>query len=161
MAMHDPMTGSQELKDAKQAVYRSLKYRPRSEAELRNKLREKSFSAPVVDETLEYFKTIGLVNDRQFSLGWVRSRLNKPMGPHRIKRELKQKGIDNDLIGLALKEAADQYEESDAVRALINKRKNQYIGLDKFTVRRRLFGYLSRRGFQAEIIIKELNHEIR
>ncbi len=161
MAMRDPMTDSPELKDAKQAVYRSLKYRPRSESELLKKLREKSFTAPVIEKTLEYFKTIGLVNDRQFSLGWVRSRLNKPLGPHRIKRELKHKGIDDDLICSALQEATDQYEESDAVRALINKRKNKYIGLDKLTVRRRLFGYLSRRGFQTETIIKELNHEIR
>lgn len=159
--MHDPIPDSKELKDAKQAVYRSLKYRPRSESELRKKLREKSFRAPVIEQALEYFKMTGLVNDRQFSLGWVRSRLNKPMGPQRIKQELKHKGVDDDLICSALKEAADQYEESDAVRTLINKRKNKYIGLDKFTVRRRLFGYLSRRGFQTETIIKELKQEIR
>ncbi|HRZ40658.1 MAG TPA: regulatory protein RecX [Candidatus Omnitrophota bacterium] len=153
---------SQQLfKKAKEVVFRSLKYRPRSVFELQKKLREKGFPDPVIEETIRYFKTSGLIDDRQFSIGWTRSRLGKPLGLRRIKQELKHKGIDTELIDHAVETATDLYNEADAVRSIILKRKNKYRGLDRQTVRRRLFGYLSRRGFQTQTIIKELNQVVK
>ncbi len=152
---------SQQLREAKQTVYRSLKYRPRSEYELRKKLCEKNFSGDIAEQTIGYFKQIGLVDDQQFSLGWTRSKLNKPVGLRRIRQELKTKGIDEDVINTAIEKSTDLYDEPEAVRKLIEKRKNKYHGLDKQTVRRRMFGYLARRGFQTQTIIKEIHQLIQ
>jgi len=147
-----------ELSRARQVVFRSLKYRPRSEQEVVEKLRSKDFSDDIIRETVLYFKRIGEINDQRFALGWIRSRLNKPLGIRRIGHELKQKGVTDSIIRQALEEAGDGYLESDAVVSLARQRLRQYRALERTTAKRRLYHYLVRRGFDQHIILTCLHH---
>ena len=97
------------LVQAKSYVFRLLKIRFRSEKEVRDKLGQKGFSEPTVDEAVGYFRSIGLIDDRQFARRWIASRLNKPFGVHRIRFELKEKGIAPEIIKQALDEKPDDY----------------------------------------------------
>ena len=144
------------LAEAKTVVFRSLKYRPRSEQEIIIKLRGKGFPQDLIDQTVVYFKKIGEINDRQFAAGWVRSRLNKPLGLHRIRMELRQKGINEDVLAEVLSEAVEDYSEIQAAEELARRRMRQYQDLDALAAKRRLFGYLSRRGFSPAAITRVL-----
>lgn len=147
----------QSLAEAKTIVIRYLKYRPRTENEIVKKLREKGFAEDLVQQTLEYFKKIGSINDRQFTAIWIQSRLKKPVGIRRIRLELKEKGISDEIITNALANTTDDYCEHSAVADLAKRRIRQYRNVDKTTARRRLYGYLARRGFNRGTIIKVLN----
>lgn len=146
------------IAEAKSVVFRCLKYRPRSVQEIQKKLRDKDFSAEIVQQTIEYFQKIGSLNDRLFAGGWVRSRLNKPLGSRRIRQELKLKGVADDLITRAFEIATPEYDEDAAIMALAKRRMRQYAHLEQRAAKRRLYGYLARRGFNAGAIVKVLKN---
>ena len=148
---------SQSFANAKTAVFRYLKYRPRSEREIIEKLRGKDFSEEIIQQAVSYFKRIGSLNDAQFALGWTRSRLNKPFGIRRIRMELKYKGVADDLITNAVDDATQDYEEHKTILKLAERRLRKYAHVDKQKARRRLYEYLARRGFNSGAIVKTLN----
>ena len=145
------------MDEAKTSVFRYLKYRPRSVAEIVDKLRSKDFSEEIIQQAVSYFKRIGSINDEQFAIIWTRSRLNKPYGIRRIRVELKQKGITDNLITDAIANATQDYEELDTILELAQRRLRKYHHVNKETARRRLYAYLARRGFNSGTIVKVLN----
>lgn len=142
--------------EAKKYIYRLLKIRFRSEKEARDKLREKGFSEPTVDEAVGYFKAIGLVDDRQFTRKWIASRLNKPFGIHRIRFELKEKGITPDLIKEELGQAMPEHSEMDVAARLAKHQALKHRDIPREKVKQRVYGYLLRRGFSPAIVMKAI-----
>ena len=143
-----------ELLQAKTIVFRLFKFRPRSKKEIIKRLKEKNIAPKVIEKIVEYFKTIGMIDDALFAKGWSRSRLNKPFGIQRICYELRQKGVDQDVIADALDEVTQDYDEVETIVALAEKRLKKYSHLDKQKARQRLYGFLARRGFSSEAIYK-------
>lgn len=146
----------QSLAEAKTIVIRYLKYRPRSEREIIEKLRSREFCEEIIQQTVAYLKRIGEINDKQFAAGWARSRLNKPFGINRIRMELKHKGIDDAIIAETLNECCPDRDEYDAVLTLAQQQWHKYRGLDQCSAQRRLYHYLLRRGFKSDTIMKAL-----
>ncbi len=144
------------LSKAKLAVERLLKIRLRSEKEIKDKLKQKNFSTDVIDATIQYFKKLDLVNDRQFAQKWIESRLLKPFGINRIRFELRTKGVDEVIIQKQLEDALDDFPEEDVVSSLAQRRATLYKGIDKAKIKQRLYGYLVRKGFQSTAIFKAL-----
>ena len=141
---------------ARNIVFRLLKFRLRSEQELRDTLTAKSLPAPAVEQTIRYFKDIDLINDRVFAQQWISSRLKKPFGLNRIQLELKKKGIEADIIQEAIRKIMDDYDEQAIVTGLMQHRLNQYKGVDTDKIKQRMYGYLLRRGFNSNIIFKAI-----
>ena len=125
------------------AALRFLSYRPRSEAELRSRLRRR-FSPAVVDQVVKILKEHDIVDDIRFARAWTESRDSfKPRSALAVKRELRAKGVSSGIAEDAVKGIDD---DDNAYRAgLSQARKLEGAGLDTF--RRRLWGYLKRRGF--------------
>ena len=116
--MPDNTKTEEHLNKARQIVYQLLKFRLRSEQELRNKLNQRKLPGPIAEQTIRYFKEIDLVDDNVFARQWISSRLKKPFGLNRIRLELKQKGIDSEIINGALKDTAAHYDELEVVTEL-------------------------------------------
>ncbi|MBI5415378.1 MAG: regulatory protein RecX [Candidatus Omnitrophica bacterium] len=152
------MKRSRPVKDtvteAKNYIYRLLKIRFRSEKEVRDKLRQKGFSEPTADEAVDYFKGIGLVNDRQFTQKWISWRLAKPFGLKRIKLELKEKGITPELIEEQFAEAQSDYSEEAIVARLAQRQAVKHRGVPREKAKQRVYGYLMRRGFNPAAVFK-------
>ena len=146
-----------KVNKARYIVYSLLKFRLRSEREIRGKLKLKHFSDEIIDDAVMYFAQLGLIDDRQFASTWIASRLNKPFGARRIHHELTDKGIERNIIEDEIKHAQESFCEEDIVFDLARARRMKYEGLDPQKVKRRLFGYLSRRGFSPESIYKAIN----
>ena len=141
---------------AKGYTFRLLKIRLRSEKEVRDKLRQKGFSEPTVDEAVGYFKAIGLIHDRQFTRTWIASRLNKPFGIHRIRFELKEKGIDPELMKEEFEQAMSEYSEMDVAARLAKHQALKHRDIPREKVKQRVYGYLLRRGFNPAIVMKAI-----
>ncbi len=148
---------SQDYKKAITAAQRLLKFRIRSEAELSERLKKKGFNEEVIVRVVDYFKDIGIIDDRRFAREWIEWRLAKPFGRVRIKRELQQKGIDDSIIEDELSSAMqDSYDEDDVVAHLVEKQVSKYKGISTEKMKHRLYGYLLRRGFSSCAIGKAL-----
>lgn len=138
-----------QVERAVQGALGLLSYRPRSEAEIRQRLREKGHDEATVAEVLARLRRVGLVDDRAFARYWVDNRFQfNPRGVFALRQELRQKGVDDATIEGVLatydEEAAAQRAAEEAARRLQH--------LDPAAFRRRLGGYLRRRGFSFALI---------
>jgi regulatory protein len=128
---------------------RFLSYRPRSEGETRRYLQGKRVSPAIEAEVVERLTLAGLLDDQAFASYWVENRESfKPRGRHALRYELRQKGLGEEIIALALE---DIDEEDSAYRALIN-RARRIAPLDRGAFRKKLGSFLRRRGFSYEAI---------
>lgn len=135
---------------ALRAALRFIAFRPRSVAEVRKRL-SPAFAPAVVDHTVERCRRYGYLDDADFAGRWTASRLRRnPRGAALLRRELRQKGIDEDLIATSLAEVDDQ---DNAYRAGCRRAElwlnGAAMGYPLF--RRRMFAYLQRRGFSASV----------
>lgn len=148
------------IKKAKSYAFLLLRYRPRSAAEFREKLNKHGFSEDVINELTADFKKRGLLDDAKFAKMWIENRTNlKPTGKARLKQELAEKGVSEFDIEDAIS-AASGLDEAASAKALAIKKAGQLKGLDEVTAKRRLYGYLQRRGFSFDIVSKAVREAI-
>ena len=130
-----------------------LSYRPRSEKEVRTKLGRR-FDSKVIDNTLIQLKKMKLIDDAAFAEYWRRRReAHSPRSRKLVGAELRQKGIDRELIGNV---TSDIDDEENAYRAA--QKKASALTGDGFTVfRRKLSSFLYRKGFSYEVAAHTVN----
>lgn len=137
-----------------------LKFRPRSEFEVREKLKQKKISAETIEKIIGEFIENKLLDDARFAKLWVESRMNiKPMGKRLLFLELRKLGIEKDKTETALEEAG--YDESAQAKEAAERRFNRYQKYTGQEFFQKMAGFLARRGFDYGTIketIDELNH---
>ena len=132
-----------EIEVAHERALHYLSYRPRSVAEVRSNLKEK-YSDTAIEAVLERLERAGLLDDEAFARFWVDNREQfGPRSERALRYELRQKGVPDSAIEAAL---SDLDEEDAAYRAALS-RVYRYAQADEETFKKRLGGYLSRRGF--------------
>lgn len=128
-----------------------LSYRPRSEREVRDRLRKKEFPEPSIERVIERLKHLRLVNDDDFARYWLEQRqAHRPSGSRLLRLELRRKGVEHDT---AEQTVADSERDEDPVEAACRAaaRKAQSLhSLDDREFERRLGQFLVRRGFDYE-----------
>lgn len=151
----------EELRRARESALQLLGYRARSRAEIQRRLERKGYEPELVQEALEALSRSGLINDAEFSQSWVRARTgSRPMGPARIAAELRQKGVDRELIQEAL-EPLDPDTEMDLALAVGRQKVEQMHGEDPRAARRKLGSILMRRGFSWDVTSRVLDILLR
>jgi len=129
------------------AALRLLSYRPRSEAEIRARL-SRRFEGEIIGRVLLQLKARRMVDDAAFAQFWRENRESfSPRSKRLLKLELKQKGIDHEVVDEVLEGIDD---EENAYRAA--KRRGRTLERDYETFRRKLGAFLGRRGFSYGVI---------
>jgi regulatory protein len=140
---------------------RFLGQRPRSEKEVRDRLRRERFPIDIVDREVVRLKDVALVNDASFARFWKEGReASRPRSLRVMKMELRRKGVDGEAIDDVL---ADVDEEDGAYRAA-SKRVHTLAGLDEQAFSRRLGQFLQRRGYRYDLarrVVERLWRESR
>lgn len=131
------------------AAIRLLGYRPRSEAEIRQRLIKRGYDSDAADRALARLKEQGLIDDVAFARFWKDNRESfSPRSRRLTGLELRRKGLPADIVESVTREI----DESDsAYRAALGKARRLPL-TDYRLFRRRLGAYLGRRGFNYEII---------
>jgi regulatory protein len=137
---------------AKNYAFLLLKFRPRSEKEIILRLKQKKFEDRIIKETLDFLKDRDFIDDESFARGWVRSRIDKPLGLRKIRQELKIKGIDQETINNQIAAIKEGYCEETIVAKIVKDRFSKLKGIAPDKARRRIFDYLLRRGFSPDIV---------
>ena len=128
---------------------RYLDYRPRSEAELRERLKRRGFDGDNVEAVIARLREQGLVNDLAFAEFWKDNRQSfRPRSRALTALELRQKGVAKAVIDEVM---ADVDDEDSAYRAA-QGRAHRLPGSDYQDFRHRLSEYLRRRGFGYRVI---------
>ncbi|MDH7601246.1 MAG: regulatory protein RecX [Armatimonadota bacterium] len=147
---------AETVRKAYDRAVRLIAYRDRSESELRRRLLASDFSEEVVDEVIRKLCDAGLLNDERFSREWVESRkLLKPMGRAGIAWELRSKGVDSETVEQALRDFDEETEFALAMTAA--ERRLRKADRSDPTLRDKMASFLSRRGFDWDVIRKVLD----
>ena len=137
---------------ARNIVYRQLAASAKSRLQLARKLAERNIPEHVAEAVLDKFEEARLVNDADFADAWVRSRSqSRKLAKGALRRELAEKGVQQETAEAALEQISDADEEA-AARSLVERKLRLGIDLadraerDKAT--RRLASMLARKGYQ-------------
>ncbi len=136
------------------AVIKLLTRRPRSEKEVFDYLLKKKAPPDVISAVIAKVQEQHFQSDLEFARWWVQSRTRyKAKSNLVIKMELRQKGINDEIIQFALQEKTDDYR-TDLEKAEIIARKyiKRVINLSKADQYRRITVYLSQKGFDYDTI---------
>ena len=127
-----------------------------------DRLRRKGFEVKVVAQVLQELTARRLLDDEAFARGWVRTRvLTRHLGRRRLAEELREKGVPEEIVGTALQEAFREVSEEEVARQAGEKRFKLLAHLSVDVIRRRLTGYLLRRGFPREIVERVVTFLVR
>ncbi len=132
-----------------------LSYRPRSEKEIRDYLKKKGIDEVLCEEVLGQLRDRDYVDDHEFAVWWVEQRNRfRPRGKYALKMELGKKGIAKNIIEQVLEAQVDEFV---LARQVAKKKRSRYQDLDYWDKRKKLKGFLSRRGFSWEAINEVLD----
>jgi len=132
-----------------------LAARPYSSSALRRKLGQKEYGAADADDAIRRLLDNGLLNDARFAEQFARSKmLSTGASKRRVTQDLYRKGIKGDLATQAIANVVEQDEiDPAAVIERVAKKKLAQLGdLEPVILRRRLFGFLARRGYDLDEI---------
>lgn len=149
------------LQKAKNYAFLLLKFRQRSENELYRRLKKKKFEEGIIAQTISFLKNNKFIDDEIFARSWIESRLKRPLGLRKIENELSIKGVDRKIIQRQILEIKKDYSEEEVVSSIARERFAKFKGMEQQAARRRLYGYLLRRGFSPEVVSTVVNQLCR
>ena len=156
------MKKTKEYRKAWESALRLLNYRERSIKELEGRLLEKHYSPPTIDAVIKRLLELDLLDDGKFARLWARSRIQfKPRSAWLISRELREKGIEEEVIQQVIEEELTPEQELEAAMSLAEKQARRYRSEDPEKAREKLFAYLARRGFSPDMIWKCLEEVLK
>ncbi|CAN7454002.1 regulatory protein RecX [Pseudarthrobacter oxydans] len=146
---------------AQNIVYRQLTASAKSRLQLARKLAERNIPEDVAEAVLDRFQEARLINDAEFADMWVRSRSqSRKLAKGALRRELAEKGIDQETAAAALDQLTDADEEA-AARQLVERKLRPGTDLQDQAARdkatRRLASMLARKGYQPSQAFRIVN----
>ena len=136
---------------ATEAALVFLSYRPRSEKEVRDRLRRGGYEQDAIEHAISRLHEWRYLDDADFARRWVENRTaHRPRGKRLLQQELRHKGIDGETARDAIDDA--ELDETGAAEALARRRLPSYAGDEPAAIRRRLGAYLARRGYGYDVI---------
>jgi regulatory protein len=152
-----------QAEDAYRAAVRLLAARPQSVQEIIRRLRQKKLPPRAVTEAVGRLEAKGLLDDEEFARSFARARAERGYGPARIRADLAARGVDRRVAEVAAAEvgAGNEAERVARLEALARKRAAQLAGLEPEVRKRRLTGYLLRRGYAGGQVLQVVDRLAR
>jgi regulatory protein len=150
------LRAAEDIQIREQAL-RWLDRRAYARAELARRLRQKQFPSEGIERVLDRLKNAGVLNDEQFAREWIRGHSRTgSLGGRRVRAELRQKGLSDEVIELVWAETGETGEEQ-ACEELAQRKWRTYRALPREAARRRLASFLTRRGFDVNDVIRAVD----
>lgn len=137
------------LEKAQQRAVNFIAYRPRTEREVRQRLKKAGADDETAASVVMRLKNAGLLDDEAFGKAWVESRVrSNPRSRRMLAWELRQKGVGDEEVQAALEGVDDEEAALQAAR----KRWPKVKSLEPRERRRKLSEFLARNGFDFQTI---------
>lgn len=135
------------------AALNIITYKDRTVAELKKKLTEKGYGLSEIEDVIARLSEYSYVDDQRYAIHFAKGR-SESRGARVIRMELKNKGVSDSLIALAMEEL--DVDESETVEKLLRRRYGNEDLRDEKT-RNRAYGFLMRRGFSYDTISRAIS----
>jgi regulatory protein len=153
-------TEQDQVHQALNRAFFYLKFRPRSEKEVRDYLQKKAvrFRWPeaVIETAVASLKEQNYINDDEFVEWFVHQRsTGKPKSAFALSHELQRFGIHKDNVTQFFD--TNPVDEEELAFNALQRRWLRYKDLDKKVRFQKAAAFLSRRGFQFDVIKKSID----
>ncbi|MEU9396849.1 recombination regulator RecX [Streptomyces sp. NPDC048324] len=139
---------------ARAICLRLLTGTPRTRKQLADALRKREIPDEAAEEVLSRFEEVGLINDSAFADAWVESRHHgRGLARRALAQELRTKGVNSELIDVAVAQL-DSEQEEETARELVARKLRSTRGLDRDKRLRRLAGMLARKGYSQGMALR-------
>jgi len=129
-----------------------------SVSEMRKLLKSRDLDEDTVENEIARLEGVALLDDNALAETLVRSlQERKGLGRSGVTNELRRRGIEQEAITLALESEDSGDEEAQRALELALKRAPQLRSYDDATAKRRLSGFLMRRGYSGQVVSAAVN----
>ena len=129
-----------------------LKPKRYTKSEIERQLEGEGFSVAAIETSIAELIRSGHIRDRKYAENWIaRRQKSNPRGKTLLKHELVDRGIDKETAEQVVA-AVETEDETKVALQIAQKRAKQYKRLPTHVAKRRLHGFLGRRGFGADIV---------
>jgi regulatory protein len=148
------------LSVAKSIALRQLSMAAKSRFQLEQSLAKKGVTPEIIQVCLDRLTEVGLIDDLAYAGMLVRSRcVTKKVSRSVLRMELRQKGIADQHIEEALGQISDD-DEYKMASELVTKKMRAMNGLAPEVKQRRLFDFLSRKGYRPGIVTAVIKEQL-
>lgn len=153
-ALRSVIIGESEAQRTYDRALAMLAARSRAVRELRLGLLRKGEPALAVENAIERLIAAGFLDDSLFARQYVRSKLaGAGFARRRLGAELARRGVAREVAEAAIAEVmADEAVDVEETIERVARRRLRTLHGDRLTRRRRLYGFLARRGYDADEI---------
>lgn len=139
-----------------------LARRPRSAKEIRDYLAKKKVEVDVIEVIVQKLLSLHFLDDIKFARWWREQRTRfKGKSDRLIKMELRQKGIDPQIIEDIFAEVTDEpMDDLTKAKKLIEKRASRVAGLTPKEQYEKLGRYLQSKGFNWDVIRRAIDEQL-
>ena len=136
-----------------QRAVKLLSAKPRSIAELREKLSERCSSKAVVETVINRLREYGYLDDERYALGYASSKVRQqPIGRRRLEQSLTQRKVDRSVAERALDQVYAETSEEELLNRALEKRLRLRGRPKNRAEAKSLFDHLLRQGFPFELV---------
>jgi regulatory protein len=144
--------------DVRKALLKLLERSSKSSGQLRTLLLEKEFPVQIVDQMIDRFIEVGLIDDLALAKDSTEVAVTrKSKAKSVIARELRAKHFPQEAIDAAISEI-DSDSELEAAKKLAETRFRQLLKLEPEVRTRRLSSYLMRKGYSSSVVWAAVRH---
>jgi regulatory protein len=148
-----PLTPEQIRARAFQRAVKLLAAKPRSIAELRERLSERCSNKAIVETVIARLREYGYLDDERYALGYASTKLRQqPIGRRRLEQSLRMKKVDGVVAEEALDQVFAETPEEELIDRAIKKRVRLRGRPKTRAEAKSLFDHLLRQGFPFELV---------
>lgn len=144
-------------KRAKRRCMNLLQTRDYTHRQLKDKLKQGEYPKEIIEDAIAYVESYGYVDDEKYVRNFIEYNVDKK-SRMRIENDLVRKGIRKELIGKIFDELKEEGMEIDEItmiqNLLLKKKYNSQSATDE--ERRKMYAFLSRKGFHSDVIARAL-----
>jgi regulatory protein len=154
------LTDSDQVRDGYLLALRLLTGQDYTALALQRKLLARKFTPESTRAVLEQLGREGLLNDQRYAERFVAAaRETGRFTGYRLRQELQRRGVPSEVADELLQDPPDLGDELEQARQLVSRR---YRGFHPQSAdepeKRRISGFLQRRGYPVSIIMQVINH---
>lgn len=138
-----------QIPRAKKRAMHLLEKMDRTEQQLKTKLREAGYASEAIEEAISYVKSYHYIDDERYARTYIRIH-QQSKSKQRLKMDLLKKGIDKEVIEIALEDEFEQSEEEMILQLLKKKHYDPATADQK--ERNKMYRFLMQRGFRSSDI---------
>ncbi len=134
---------------------------PKTRAQLAEALRRRGVPDDVAERVLDRLVDVRLIDDGAFADAWVDTRhRGRGLARRALRAELRQRGVDDELVGSAVARIDDD-DEAAAAAALVARRLASTRNVPYDARVRRLAGMLARKGYPGGLALRVVRDALR